>query len=427
MPYTAKGKFITTEQLRKQGEMVAPVDGQQPLFAPTTDYGALAGGDGSGGEILPAAPSRTAVEAGGNQVAANEEDYNTRLKAGEAVLPPGGGQQVTTTTTRNGKSIASSGPATRPGATNTNPYPKGSAEASLWDTQNEARAVRAQNDLTYEEWSNKYLPGVDEAIEAANSGDQEAVDRLQGIIDGIQDPKLADWVESYVSKAATAGPSQEAMDRQRADYDKMKSLSDPTITAEERLMQEMSRREQEQYLRAQGGAIKNDLQERGVYGSGQELTRSLMAQSEAANRRALDEMGMLSNAQNRAMEMLKGSADLGGKIRESEAQEDQFRGSAADLASKFNDERRDKFNEWTVDQKRKNNDDTIQRGVTGTNAQVALGDRGVSRASGAAQLALGGTTIKTGNKIESSKPVFDSMGRIADYKIMGDKEDEINS
>ena len=237
-----------------------------------------------------------------------------------------------------------------------------------------------------------YIDRIEEATLAAASGGQAEYDRLNELIAGIKDPELAAYVGDITAQLAQADPRDiEAQQRQLA---KLEGLSDPTITAEEKLMMEMSRRQTEGDLRAQRGALKNDLQARGVYGSGAEITQNAMAQQEAAQRQALEMLGAQANASQRSMKALEGAADLSTSMRASSAGESQYNATAMTAADKWNKDLRRQYNEWKDKTEKENIDRQIARGEKIVGNVVASGKGGVEAASNIYDLRSGNAGAK---------------------------------
>lgn len=229
------------------------------------------------------------------------------------------------------------------------------------------------------DWGNVNFDETEGAIRDAAAGNKGALEHLNEIINGIKDPALASYVGDYTAHLAGADPRDiEAQQRQLA---KLEGLSDPTITAEEKLMNEMARRKTEGDLRAQRGAIKNDLLSRGVYGSGAELTQNAMAQQEAAQRQAYEMMQANANAQSRAMKALEGAADLSTSMRGSSAQESQYNAGAMNLADQFNKKLLESYNDWKDRTQKENNDREIARQTTVAGNVGKIGAGGVQAAN----------------------------------------------
>lgn len=290
-----------------------------------------------------------------------------------------------------------------------------------WQAEQHEVTARKNADISqadFSKWQEGPQADLEETARKAAEGDKAAIDRLTNLVNSIEDPAIKEYVGDYVSQAANAGPSQEAMARQRAEYDKAHSLEDPTMTAAERLMQYEARQKQEQDLRSQRGALENQMQARGLYGSGAELQMNLAAQQEMAQRRAYDEMLAQANAQNRSMEALKQAGELATSMRESEAQESQFRGAAADKASEFNKTLRDAYDKWVNEQKRKLNEDKVTRETGLANTTLTANAAGVNRAGTVANTALGG--VQTGAALRDSglKTEIDTHRNVRDEEIL---------
>jgi len=271
--------------------------------------------------------------------------------------------------------------------------PPGSPGWVAEQEQKDAEGAGAQGVADIESWEGG-VGNLGPMAQAAAMGDLDAIAKLEAIVGNIQDPEIKAYVGDYISQAAQAGPSQQAMDDQRKEYLKMSGLTDPTITAEERLMQETSRRQQEQDLKSQRGAFANDLQARGMYGSGAELTMNLAASQEAAQRRAMEEMEAQAHAQTRAMDALKSAGELSGEIRKSEAQESQFRGTAADKATEFNKTLRDAYDKWRTEEEDRQNKAKGERANLIAGYQTQANQNRFRNATVAATTGLEGTKAK---------------------------------
>lgn len=300
-----------------------------------------------------------------------------------------------------------------------NPFTPGTPEATQWDRDQDTKNIRDQNATTFDQWADQNLPGVRDAMAGAQAGDSDALAKLQEVLGGIQDPEIAKYVGDYISQGSSAGPDQRDVDAQTRQLSKLEGLSDPSITAEEKLMMEMSRRQTESDLRGQRGAIKNDLQARGVYGSGAEITQNAMAQQEAAQRQALEMLGAQANASKRAMDALHGAADLSSSMRGSSAQESQFRGGAADSASQFNASLKRGYDEWKTKQQAENNRDAVDRAKTAFTGQTGVTSNRVKDVVGLAGLGLNAAEGKTGNRTSGTGLVSDSA---KDTGILFDKD-----
>lgn len=281
--------------------------------------------------------------------------------------------------------------------------------------------IDAERDLANQDWEGIDVEGLNAAVEGAAAGDAAAVEKLKGILAGIKDPEIADYVGDYVAQTAQADPRD--IEAQQRQLSKFESLSDPRITAEEKLMMEMARREAESSLRGSRGALANNLQARGVYGSGSEITLNAMAQQEAAQRHALELLGAQANAQKRATESLQGAADVAGQMRGASAQEGQFNASAINQAMQFNKKTREAYDTWRNEAERRANADRVGRGETEAGAVRQLGRDTVGDQLGL----LKGEMEIAGGKGGSRAPTFTATRDLNQREInYADKDDELD-
>lgn len=90
--------------------------------------------------------------------------------------------------------------------------------------------------------------------------------------------------------------------------DKYKALSDPTVTAQERLMYELALQKQEQDERGVREALQADARQRGVSGYGAEIARSGIAAQQSSRNRMLADMAAGANAIDRSQQAMAGWA-----------------------------------------------------------------------------------------------------------------------
>jgi hypothetical protein len=86
----------------------------------------------------------------------------------------------------------------------------------------------------------------------------------------------------------------------------LQALTNPQVTAQEKLMYELSRQQQEQDERGTREALQTDAQRRGVSGVGTEIARSALGAQQTSRNRMLQDMQANSQAQARAMQALQG-------------------------------------------------------------------------------------------------------------------------
>lgn len=89
-------------------------------------------------------------------------------------------------------------------------------------------------------------------------------------------------------------------------------------------------------LKGQQDAIMQNAMERGVYGSGLELANRLQAAQSAANRMNNQDMDIMSQAQQRALEALSGYGNLSTQMRNQSFNEQAERAKAQDAINQYN-------------------------------------------------------------------------------------------
>lgn len=272
-----------------------------------------------------------------------------------------------------------------------------------------------------------YLGGPQAALQDAAAkaalGDQAAIETLRNLMGSITDPEIKAYVGDYIAQGATAGPSQRAIDDQRKEYEKLSANTGLAINAEERLMMEMARQKQEQDLRSQRGAFANSLQERGVYGSGAELAMNLAQSSEYAQRRAIEEMTAQAHAEERSRLAIEKANEVAGNIRTAETEEDQYRATAADRAKEFNNTLRDGYERWVTEEKRKFNEDKVDRNFKLFQGETGVNREAVARQASVADNAIAGLTGGSGIRRGNLQTELDAKKRLRNEQVFEEGQD----
>jgi hypothetical protein len=95
-----------------------------------------------------------------------------------------------------------------------------------------------------------------------------------------------------------------------AARDKLWGLTDPTVTAQERLMFEIARQQQEGDEGAARAAAETAARRRGSFGAGTEIARGALGAQQTSRNRMLQDMAALAQAQQRSMEALNNHGNL---------------------------------------------------------------------------------------------------------------------
>jgi len=168
---------------------------------------------------------------------------------------------------------------------------------------------------------NDFYTGVQERDQASFDTYKDEMGDWNKVEDLFQNPNFYGDVGDIVNKAK---PTDATVQEQRGMLAKMKSLSDPTETGQERFQRLMAQREADANMKGARDSIAQDLKARGVYGSGAEVVQNMMSQADEANRRYMANLAADAQAQQRATQMLGMGSDLATKMRGAETQEGQF-------------------------------------------------------------------------------------------------------
>lgn len=222
-----------------------------------------------------------------------------------------------------------------------------------------------------------YLPT---AYAKANSDEGYATDEFARAMAGIQNPEIAAYVGDIASQGATAAPDAADVARQRGALDQLQAQTGVQETAEEKLMRYMARQKQEQQEKSDRLAQQNDLRNRGVLGSGAETAGFLDSMQNRGAERTMSELGAQSNAQQRAMAALGQYTQGAGIARGQSAQEDQFRGTAADKIKSLNSALKEQHNQFATKTELEKNDASTRRAAGVRDAKFQASGNASNRA-----------------------------------------------
>jgi hypothetical protein len=121
------------------------------------------------------------------------------------------------------------------------------------------------------------------------------------------------------------------------------------MTAGDRAKLEQAKLDAGAYERGQRESILQNARQRGVGGSGVELLSQMQAQQEGANRVAQEGFNTAALAQQRALEAMTQSGQLGGQIRGQEFNQQAQAAEAADKINSFNTQQRQNVLNQNVD------------------------------------------------------------------------------
>lgn len=182
---------------------------------------------------------------------------------------------------------------------------QGAANGSLDQTSQAARAYADAQDVFMQKRAAADLSAAGQGSLNVDLGNIRELDKLRDpdTIGGMQ--ALLD--AAYGSKDIHVG--QEDPDAYAAAVDarnQLKALTNPQVTAQEKLMFELSRHKQEQDERGVRDALETDAARRGVGGIGTTIARQGIAAQQTSFNRMMQDMQANAQAQQRAMDALQG-------------------------------------------------------------------------------------------------------------------------
>lgn len=182
---------------------------------------------------------------------------------------------------------------------------QGAANGSLDQTSRAAQAYADAGDIARQR-------AAADTLEAAGRGSLNV--NLSDIreLDSLRDPNsIAGMSELYGVAGGDKNirVGQEDPEAYAAAVDarnQLKALTDPRVTAQEKLMFELQRQQQEQDERGVREALETDAARRGSAGIGTTIARQGIAAQQTSRNRMLQDMQALAQAQQRAMDALQG-------------------------------------------------------------------------------------------------------------------------
>jgi hypothetical protein len=187
----------------------------------------------------------------------------------------------------------------------------------------------------------------------ANTSDDAWMQWLNGEYSGLGSLQTPTYKGGYTSAAGTASADPLSILGQYDAANRFRQLSDPSLTAAERSMMEISRRKQERDQRAARTAALSSLRGRGFASGGDEIAALLGSQQETGQRRSLEDLAARGQAVGRSMDALKGYGDITGQMREQSFGEQFKTGTARDATSEFNISQRQEYDKFVADLQQK--------------------------------------------------------------------------
>jgi hypothetical protein len=270
-----------------------------------------------------------------------------------------------------------------------------------------AKATDAENRAAIEEFIGQSIPELEKAVASANSGDRKALKQLTQLNSQMGDIELPEYSGPALSSKEDRQRQLDAYGMQGEAAAKFKSLSDPSLTAEERYMMEVARLEEEGSLRGQREAALSELGARGARSGGADMAAILGAQQTTSQNRALSDLGAQANAQQRAMLALQGYGNTTAQMSQTAGQ----MSDASDVMSRFNKQQADDWSQWETDTKIKQQENEWGRGRDMFDATTYTTSNAYDRERDVYGANRDATAMKTGQYSAGASQIQDAIGQ----------------
>lgn len=137
---------------------------------------------------------------------------------------------------------------------------------------------------------------------------------------------------------ADVAADAEGLGAQRDVMQRYKDLSSPEMTAQERYLGEIARRNFEAQDRGNREAVMQDLSQRGLQSGTLQIANNLAAQERLGQDRTLAELGMQSNAVGRSMQALQGYGAQANTLRSANDAINMFNKEQSQVSQRFADQ-----------------------------------------------------------------------------------------
>ena len=167
--------------------------------------------------------------------------------------------------------------------------------------------------------------------------EQEQYIQIENLVQqGLITPLEAEEILADPSLMSEITTDPFILEAQQRSLGKLEEISEEGLTLEDKARIEQVRREVGAQERGQRERIAQEMQERGVRGSGLELAQQLALQQSAADRRSQESLEQAARAEKRALEAIMQSGAMAGEMRGQEFREQSAKAQAQDAINQFN-------------------------------------------------------------------------------------------
>lgn len=246
----------------------------------------------------------------------------------------------------------------------------------------------------------------------AEKGARDIADAYKDKMAGIEIPELTpQQIEEYINTIDPSFQGESAMAGITTDpalrEAQMRALNEMAAIGESggmRLQDEVQMQEMQNQLAAenagQQGAIMQNMAARGMGGGGMELAQRLQAQQSGSDRASQQGMDIAANAQNRALQAIMNSGQLGGNMQAQDFNQQSAQAQAQDAINQFNTGISNQANTQSQDIANMNVDQrNIARGQQNQIAQQNFGNT-MTKMGAYGDAVTGSTNARKGTKEE---------------------------
>lgn len=268
-----------------------------------------------------------------------------------------------------------------------------------------AKGRDADSLAAIEEFIGTSIPKLQALADKANAGDMQALKALESRYDQFTQLAPPEMV-------AAAQTNQGDIDRQLDAYgmqgdvaQRYKALSGQEMTAQERYLLELNRREEEGSMRAMREGSLRDLDARGARSGGAEMAAILGAQQTTSQNRSLQDLGAQAQVNDRAFQGLQGYGNT-------TAQMSQTAGNirdAGDVMSRFNQQQAQQWAQYEGDYKAQQQNDATDRAKNIYDATTYTTNKAYGRGFDQYGAERDATAMKTGQYSAGGSAIADAI------------------
>jgi hypothetical protein len=208
----------------------------------------------------------------------------------------------------------------------------------------DAHMTREQAIAAVDKVLGEQMPGLNQAADAASMRNDLAIRGLDEYLKKHPGADPTAYVGDMTSEAANAAADPRARQAQFGALDKLDKYTTENLTPEERFMMAQARATQERDMRAGRDATQRSLAARGANSGTAEMAGFLGSSAITNQNRMLSDLGAMANAQKRAIDATTAYGNQANTLGEQTFNEDFSTKSAADTATRFNNQLRTDYN-----------------------------------------------------------------------------------